>query len=884
MKEKYIQLRFSVLLIILGSALFLASTPVKVSANSIIPYETDESSVTVNVWYGDSQTFGWPGNPQRQINILGNAINATTLEYSLNGGSLQVLSIGPDSRRLQNAGDFAIDIFDRDLIEGLNSVEIIANRNMSDEDRKVVSIQYSRTNFWPETYSVDWNSGNIQSKVQFVDGLWNINADGIRTSQIGYDRLIAIGDLGWRDYEITVPITIHSMDPAGYEPPSYGPAVGILMRWSGHTHDPVSCDQPDCGYQPYGAIGWYRWPYDLGPARLQIDMNSVPNSTDTSGKQLAFDTTYMFKMSVQTQDDGRSLYKLKVWNEGTSEPTSWDLQAYDGSDEDPTGGSILLLAHHVDATFGNVSIVPLSTAIDTNMVSDDFNRCELDNGIWEFSNPLADATMVINNGYTQDASLSISLPQGVEHILDRSTNTVPKVRQFINDGDFNLEVQFDSSILPTSDIYYPLQGIVLKNIDHTRWVQAELQYRLSGVYLVITTQEKTGSTSWLKIEWLMEKISENNQADITLALKRYGSRYLLSYRIMQNEWVDRITFPFHQKITESYIYAGNEGNTQAPQINSTVDYYIATNDPISVEDEARNELNVSIYGSGLVNKSPDRLNYSCGEVVTLSAFADENWVFSNWSGALEGSEATNTITMNSPSTVGANFSQTAFIVDINIVGSGDVTKSPEKTVYLAGETVVLTAVADPGWVFDHWEGVVVSEENELFITVTDEDLLMTAIFVPQLYALTIHTTGEGNVIVTPDKTYYAYGEIVTLQAEPALGWSFAQWEGSENGFLDEISFMMDSHKNVTAIFSESFFEITTSVIGSGWIEIEPNKTLYAYGELVNLQAYPQTGWIFSHWEGTETRFENPLQIQIENNNNLRAVFTQRRIYLPMLIK
>ena len=199
MKEKYIQLRFSVLLIILGSALFLASTPVKVSANSIIPYETDESSVTVNVWYGDSQTFGWPGIPQRQINILGNAINATTLEYSLNGGSLQVLSIGPDSRRLQNAGDFAIDIFDRDLIEGLNSVEIIANRNLSDEDRKVVSIQYSRTNFWPETYSVDWNSGNIQSKVQFVDGLWNINADGIRTSQIGYDRLIAIGDCGWRD-------------------------------------------------------------------------------------------------------------------------------------------------------------------------------------------------------------------------------------------------------------------------------------------------------------------------------------------------------------------------------------------------------------------------------------------------------------------------------------------------------------------------------------------------------------------------------------------------------------------------------------------------------------------------------------------------------------
>lgn len=803
MKKKYSQRRFSVLLIILGSALLLAFTPVNVSANTIIPYETDESSVVINVWYGNNQTFGLPGIPQRQINILGNVVNATTLEYSLNGGSPQALSIGPDTRRLQNAGDFAIDIFDRDLIEGVNSVEIIANRNLSDEVREMVFTQYSRTYFWPETYSVAWNSGNLQSKVQFVDGLWNTTAEGVRTTQIGYDRLIAIGDLGWRDYEITVPITIHSMDPAGYEPPSYGPAVGILMRWSGHTHEPVSCDQPDCGYQPYGAIGWYRWPYDMGPARLQIDMNTATNSTDTSGKQLAFNTTYMFKMSVQTQDNGRSLYKLKVWSEGTPEPTSWDLQAQDAIEEDPTAGAILLLAHHVDATFGNVSVVPLSSVVDTTMVSDDFNRCELNNGIWEFSNPLADSSMVINNGYTQDASLSITLPQGVEHILDQSTNTVPKVRQLVNDGDFYLEVQFDSSVLPTSDSYYPLQGIVLQDNDHTRWVQVELRYRLSGVYLVITTQEKTGSTSWLTIEWLAEKISENNQADITLALKRYGSRYLLSYRVMQNEWVNRITFPFHQQIAESYIYAGNEGNTQAPQFNSTVDYFISANDPISMEDEARNELNVSINGSGLVSKTPDRLNYSCGEVVTLSAFADEYWVFSNWSGVLEGSEATNTITMNNPSAVEANFSQTAFLVDINITGSGGVTKSPEKSAYIPGETVMLTADADPGWFFDHWEGDISGNETEKILTVANEDQHITAVFEAVQYELTVNSIGVGSVVISPLKNYYLFGEVVSLSAQPATGWHFDHWEGSEFGSVNPLQIEVEKNYDLTAVFAES---------------------------------------------------------------------------------
>jgi hypothetical protein len=30
-----------------------------------------------------------------------------------------------------------------------------------------------------------------------------------------------------------------------------------------------------------------------------------------------------------------------------------------GEDDGPTTGSVLLIAHHVDATFGNVSITPL---------------------------------------------------------------------------------------------------------------------------------------------------------------------------------------------------------------------------------------------------------------------------------------------------------------------------------------------------------------------------------------------------------------------------------------------------------------------------------------------------------------------------------------------
>ncbi len=143
----------------------LAFSPTTVKAEKFVPYETIKSTPVINVWYGSHQSFGLPGIPQRQINILGNVLNATTLEYSLNGGRCNLLSIGPDTRRLQNAGDFAIDIFDRDLLEGENSVLIIANHNQSDEIHQMVTVQYTRSNFWPENYAVDWSSVDLQTKV-----------------------------------------------------------------------------------------------------------------------------------------------------------------------------------------------------------------------------------------------------------------------------------------------------------------------------------------------------------------------------------------------------------------------------------------------------------------------------------------------------------------------------------------------------------------------------------------------------------------------------------------------------------------------------------------------------------------------------------------------
>src|SRR6185436_746284 len=113
-----------------------------------------------------------------------------------------------------------------------------------------------------------------------VDGQWEVAGDSVHPAVSGYDRLIAIGDVTWTDYEITVPVTIERVDPEGYDPPSYTPLVGLLMRWKGHTD--VDGTQPPWGYNPLGGLACYRYFNDaLGDRLFLLGNNDQTLSEDT---------------------------------------------------------------------------------------------------------------------------------------------------------------------------------------------------------------------------------------------------------------------------------------------------------------------------------------------------------------------------------------------------------------------------------------------------------------------------------------------------------------------------------------------------------------------------------------------------------------------------
>jgi regulation of enolase protein 1 (concanavalin A-like superfamily) len=316
--------------------------------NSFVTASVTGDTPIINVWYGNSQTFGAIGMAQDWVNILGSVSSSNSIDmlaYSLNGEPEITLGVGPDGRRLQNEGDFNIDIALTDMQLGTNDVAIRARDSLGRETVKNVEVTYVGGNTWPLDFTVDWtNVSSVQSTTQVVDGRWYIDGNKLRTQEPGYDRLVAIGDIGWQNYEVTVPVVVHSLKTDYVWPP----IVGMILRWQGHVANGY---QPNHQWYPLGAIG----AYSFGEHRVEL-WGDNPYVYDYSFN-MSLNTAYVMKMRVESLAD-RHRYSFKIWAEDQAEPSGWNVVGEEGL-TDLSSGSLVLLAHEADVSFGAVSVVKL---------------------------------------------------------------------------------------------------------------------------------------------------------------------------------------------------------------------------------------------------------------------------------------------------------------------------------------------------------------------------------------------------------------------------------------------------------------------------------------------------------------------------------------------
>jgi hypothetical protein len=332
------------------------------------PTGCSETTVKIDVWYGDSQSFGIPGNPQRAINVLGNVRSMNginSIEYALNGKDFQPLSMGADGRRLARDGDFNVEISRRLLHEGRNDLLISAVDSAGNNAEKSVSIWYTGKETWPLPYHVDWKDMEIpgqpgaisQEQVYLMDGKWRIENGRIRTMEPYYDRVLAFGDSTWKDYEVRTDVIFygHSKPEAG--PPTFGVAhAAIAFRWPGHD---IDTNQPHVKWYPLGATCEFKISAGRDSCRWRMLYGDRPRMENVGwNRHIELGKPYKVAARAETIDASTSRYSAKLWSADLPEPVQWDLI---GIKENETvfSGSALLLSHNTDVSFGNVSIAEI---------------------------------------------------------------------------------------------------------------------------------------------------------------------------------------------------------------------------------------------------------------------------------------------------------------------------------------------------------------------------------------------------------------------------------------------------------------------------------------------------------------------------------------------
>lgn len=317
----------------------------------------------IDLWYGPVQHFGGTGQPQRWINVLGTITEpgqVAEVSYALNGGAPRPLTLGSDRHRLARPGDFNVELGWDEVRAGDNELLLTATRTDGPPEKKRVTLRITRGRTWPLPYRVDFTRiDDLQAAVQVVDGHWRLGSDGVRTAEPYYDRVLAMGDTSWTDYEATVRLTIHAFTPSEPGPPTYDVThFGVAMRWRGHHPDGR---QPGRKWFPLGAQGEFLLKENPDSCRWRILFDGIPEKPPVWSDRrntLALGQPIRVKTQVATLPDGRTRYRFKQWPEGRPEPLDWDVEGFESGDY--PSGALCLVPHNSDVTIHEVSVEPLS--------------------------------------------------------------------------------------------------------------------------------------------------------------------------------------------------------------------------------------------------------------------------------------------------------------------------------------------------------------------------------------------------------------------------------------------------------------------------------------------------------------------------------------------
>ena len=163
-------------------------------------------------------------------------------------------------------------------------------------------------------------------------------------------------------------------------------------------------------------------------------------------------------------------------------------------------------------------------------------------------------------------------------------------------------------------------------------------------------------------------------------------------------------------------------------------------------------LTTSVEGQGSIDPAPGVREYRAGALVPVAATPGAGWVFDHWEGSLTGCVNPAEVGMAGNESVTAVFvpappAGKQCMLTTAVEGMGAVDPAGGTT-YAAGTPTTITATADLGWRFDHWEGDACGTQNPIMVTL-NAARAVTAVFAgdgagPRVYVDRFNDSGIEN--------------------------------------------------------------------------------------------------------------------------------------------
>ncbi len=222
--------------------------------------------------------------------------------------------------------------------------------------------------------------------------------------------------------------------------------------------------------------------------------------------------------------------------------------------------------------------------------------------------------------------------------------------------------------------------------------------------------------------------------------------------------------------------------------------------------------------------------------------------------------------------VAASPSQYTLTLGASPVGGGSLTKSPDRPGYNSGDIVTVTQSPASGFAFSGWGGACTG--TGACIVTMNSSKTVTANYTQGEYNLTIVSLTNGSIAKNPDKLTYHLGDVVTLTAAGANGWSFGNWTGDLSGTTNPTTITIAGNQSVGATFTQNDYTFMIVPSSNGTITKTPDQSVYHFGDVVQLRATGANGYKLSAWTGDLSGTTNPTSITITGNQSVGATFEQ----------